>query len=479
MSHAALSHAVNGFFDSFRSKSSAPAVAAQPASRASRVKVESRYNEGDDESLLESATSLPRPTLKALEKSVRADGFKGATVSGWGQGQRGGFTVRYDGQEYEFEISENVSPRPTGEIGRLVKESGRYGQNGRGIYHETAAAKHDMVLHQDHRGRWRIDLVTSAGGNHTDVTGRESGSGPNSGYSSPEAAFQAALDVQRTRGIRGKSHVWLADRDGNLSDYEPMEANGRRTGILSDGTRVNVYQYGDEWTAAIHYPHGGYTSLIMSSPPGTGEPEFDVHNVEGSHMGRLVPWDAAPLNIRRYIEQNVAGDATMVANARGTAVDEDAARELDLYIANTYELVGAPNSLGKSISINLQRKLAAGSYDSDLAPKAWQHLVDEGAKRYQKEFGSGSPIFNAATRRRVAADFARAWEEENQLQRNTSQRKIIEFVLAGDIERWQPSRRSYVWQQGYSEGGNTQPWVTRSEAQASAKSRGARAVFKG
>ncbi len=197
---------------------------------------------------------------------------------------------------------------------------------GRGIYYDTGVMKHDLVIYQDHRDRWRLDLITGALGTHANVTG------PNAGYGSAEAAFQAALDVQRVRGIRGKSHVWIKDRDGNLSDYEPMEANGR-----------------------------------------------------------------------------------------ATTVDAVAARELDLYIANTYELVGAPNSIGKSIDANLKRKIANGSYDSALAPKAWQHLVDEGAKRYQLEFGSDSPIFNAATRRQVAADFAQAWEEESGMQPNARQ----------------------------------------------------------
>lgn len=119
-----LQHAVNGFFDAFRSS---PSPQAQPASRAARVKVASRYNEDDDESLLEAANSLPRPTLKALEKQLRSDGFKGALVSGWNQGQRGGFTVHYGGEKYEFEISENVIPRPVGELGRLVSATrGRF-----------------------------------------------------------------------------------------------------------------------------------------------------------------------------------------------------------------------------------------------------------------------------------------------------------------------------------------------------------------
>lgn len=101
-------------------------------------------------------------------------------------------------------------------------------------------------------------------------------------------------------------------------------------------------------------------------------------------------------------------------NGRATVSDPAAVRELSLYIENEYSLIGAPNSMGKSIDANLRRKLERGTYDPALAPQAWQHLIDEGAKRYTREFGSGgAQIFNAATRREVASDFARAWEEEN------------------------------------------------------------------
>jgi len=267
----------------------------------------------------------------------------------------------------------------------------------------------------------------------------------------------------------------------NGSDYEPMETNGLRTGILSDGTRVNVYRYeggpGNEWTAALHYPDGGYSALTMIGKT----TKFDEHNLEGPHMGRFITWPAVPARIRRDIEHYAvvshmsvnakkktvgpthsdvrsptrtevrsptrtstkaytrgnftstvtggagAGETKVtinlpgggyVGNGRATTVDPVAAHELDLYIANTYELVGAPNSIGKAIDANLKRKLASGKYDPALAPKAWQHLVDEGAKRYEREFGSDSPIFSAATRRQVAADFARAWEDENGMRAN-------------------------------------------------------------
>lgn len=61
-----------------------------------------------------------------------------------------------------------------------------------------------------------------------------------------------------------------------------------------------------------------------------------------------------------------------------------------------------------------------------------------------------------------------------------AKRCAITFVAVGDVERVKPRKGkvgTYVWKTGYSENGNTAPWVTRKEAQASAKSRGCRAVF--
>lgn len=153
---------------------------------------------------------------------------------------------------------------------------------------------------------------------------------------------------------------------------------------------------------------------------------------------------------REYIDEYLGPEHT--ANGRATVADPTAAHELDLYIANTYELVGAPNSIGKSIDANLKRKLDKGTYDSARAPQAWQHLVDEGAKRYEREFGSGSPIFNAATRRQVAEDFARAWEQDSaefQEQVRLSDEVISEVI---DEERLgQNPRRIPEHLQGYED----------------------------
>ncbi len=54
------------------------------------------------------------------------------------------------------------------------------------------------------------------------------------------------------------------------------------------------------------------------------------------------------------------------------------------------------------------------------------------------------------------------------------QKPELVFVKAGLIERGP----KYRWCQGYSLNGNSQPWITRREAQQLAKSQGMKAIFK-
>jgi len=88
--------------------------------------------------------------------------------------------------------------------------------------------------------------------------------------------------------------------------------------------------------------------------------------------------------------------------SRSGPIDEIAARELDLYAENTWELYNQK----KSILANVRRRVAKGTYDPALAPKLWMYWVDAAAKRYTREFGSGSPIFNKATREHLARELA-------------------------------------------------------------------------
>jgi hypothetical protein len=359
-----------------------------------------------------------------------------------------------------------------------------------------------------------------------------------------EAVASGHLEAAELRKAQpGHARGMLIDEYKAEDNLEP---NGRRTGILSDGTRVNVYHQddvGDPWTVV---PHGetwdaqerrGMRQMLSMSETGSGISEW-TEGQEGRHLGRSMAWAEVPDNIKRHIERRVAQESNMVANprkrttkksapvaetreqriarewakaedaglvriqadpeyenyfdvygepdspeeraeqeelierhgvfhvysqyksqdtgdwetadavgmifgndlgddnpyvldmkesalqnvfgghtpnARGSVANEHHVRELSLYIENEYSLVGAPNSRGKAIHENLLRKVKSGKYDKALAPKAWQYLIDDGAKKYTKEYGDGNGFgaFTAADRRQVAEEYARAWEEEN------------------------------------------------------------------
>lgn len=86
--------------------------------------------------------------------------------------------------------------------------------------------------------------------------------------------------------------------------------------------------------------------------------------------------------------------------------DEGISIELYNYIDNTGEL----NTRRYAIEDNLMRKIKKGTFDFEKSIKAWMHLVDYGAKWYEKELGSGQfktpPYFPKKIRLKVARMFA-------------------------------------------------------------------------
>ncbi len=77
--------------------------------------------------------------------------------------------------------------------------------------------------------------------------------------------------------------------------------------------------------------------------------------------------------------------------------------ELKLYIDNDGDLYRQQTT---SIIKNLQRKLTKGIYDKSKAEKLWMYLVENGAKKYAKEFGGGTwhKMFSMADRKAVAKE---------------------------------------------------------------------------
>jgi hypothetical protein len=89
------------------------------------------------------------------------------------------------------------------------------------------------------------------------------------------------------------------------------------------------------------------------------------------------------------------------------------ATELRLYIANAADL---HRQQGTAILRNLATKKARGDYKHDLAVKLYMYLVESGAKKYVKQFGTPDQpwhkLFSMADRKAVAEDLTRSFEEE-------------------------------------------------------------------
>jgi len=97
-------------------------------------------------------------------------------------------------------------------------------------------------------------------------------------------------------------------------------------------------------------------------------------------------------------------------------VDDVTKRELELYIENDERLY--KNQIIPIIK-NILTKMRRGVYDHSLAPKLWQYLIDAGARKYVKEYGSPGDkiqnVFPASMRRELAQEFADKYKQEIEL----------------------------------------------------------------
>ena len=100
-------------------------------------------------------------------------------------------------------------------------------------------------------------------------------------------------------------------------------------------------------------------------------------------------------NFKTYIQENWKAEAT----------------ELKLYIDNDADLYRQ-----KLVPIvkNIQRKMKSGKYDHKKAPKLWKYLVDEGAKKYSKEFPGVK--FDKKVKEYVAQEYADEYKDEIEAQ---------------------------------------------------------------
>jgi len=102
-----------------------------------------------------------------------------------------------------------------------------------------------------------------------------------------------------------------------------------------------------------------------------------------------------------------------VNEAASGPADEQAARELLLYIENDADLY---RQMYVPQIKNLKRKKEKGTYDSELAVKLFMYLANEGARKYIREHGTAGErvdsVFNKNTRMEVARQLRDNFEVE-------------------------------------------------------------------
>ena len=255
------------------------------------------------------------------------------------------------------------------------------------------------------------------------------------GYASEREAFDWAHRHAVQRGIQDavvarenadKSVTQIGNVGEGHRGGPQYNANAGRTNKrghqLVPGTWVRVYEDrkasaqerytavldGKDWNATAR----GRNRIMMGIGESGGS--YFTEGQEGRHLGKEVPWDQLPAPVRREIETR--GKPEYSSNARGGELDENAARELELYIENEYSLIEAPNSQGKAIEKNLLRKIKQGKFDYEKSIDGWMYLIEDGAKKYSKEFSTGTDwhkMFSPATRRFVAERFAQHFAQEH------------------------------------------------------------------
>jgi hypothetical protein len=89
-------------------------------------------------------------------------------------------------------------------------------------------------------------------------------------------------------------------------------------------------------------------------------------------------------------------------------VDDIAVHELDLYIENESSLYPQKKAIIEAV----KRKMRAGTYDAEKAPKLWHYWVLAGAQKYVKEFGGEIRVqFPPPVRMKLAEQLAKDYAE--------------------------------------------------------------------
>ena len=125
--------------------------------------------------------------------------------------------------------------------------------------------------------------------------------------------------------------------------------------------------------------------------------------------------------IKKLRKMNSSADYKLVKESVNEGPTET--RELKLYIDNDGQLY---NSRYMPIIKNLSKKMKKGKFDKRLAVKGFMYLVDDGVRKYIRDFGGSKGMFSKKDKIEVAKEFADEFEE---IYKN----KEYDFMEAYDI----------------------------------------------
>lgn len=185
----------------------------------------------------------------------------------------------------------------------------------------------------------------------------------------------------------------------------------------SEGRKwVNTELTQNEWSQLRPYLiKNGY----KFEPSGAGDMvhiECYLNDAEINKVDKFIDTIAedigASCRSKSSVKSSTSKRRAVKAEYRDNTIDKDAVRELVLTITNDGDLYR--RQITPAID-NLKRKYKKGNYDRDKAVKLWQYVADEGVRRYNKEFGSGTysvAWLNPITRKAIAEELRDYYEDE-------------------------------------------------------------------
>ena len=119
-------------------------------------------------------------------------------------------------------------------------------------------------------------------------------------------------------------------------------------------------------------------------------------------------YDAISVEVDEGVQESAYDKIKRIRSRLNESSDEHAETELKLYIQNDRDLY---RQQIVPIIKNVQRRMKKGTYDHAKAPKLWMYLVDNGAKKYVKEFGGDDKRdFPKDLRLSIANEFANEYK---------------------------------------------------------------------